>query len=232
MSVADAMRDASIAVGFGRKTVFFSASAPFEAELCYLVNEVAEEIMQYRDWQAMTKFHSIISDGTQTEFDLPTDYKKMLLDSELQQDDWLWGYQAVPDVNQFHYYQQRGTGFIPGAWTMYGDKIHVTPTAGAGTVAQFPYISKNYASEEGGATKPAFDSDSDMFFLPDRILTLGLIWRWRENKRLEGFDADQNKFILALDGYASRDKGSRVQRRNSNYMPSGVGIGWPYPLGE
>lgn len=231
MTVADAMRSAAIKLVGRRPSAFFSASGNFEVELSDTVNDVAQEICQYRDWQALVKFHQIASLGNETEFDLPSDYDRMLLRSDLMQNDWLWGYEAVPDVNQFHYYKERGGGFFPGAWTLYDNKIHITPTAAAGAVAEFPYYSKNYATSPSGIPKAQFDNDGDTFFLPDRILTLGIVWRWRENKRLEGYEADRDKFILALDGYASRDKGSRIQTRNSSYMPSGVGVAWPYPLG-
>src|SRR3546814_5464552 len=52
---------------------------------------------------------------------------------------------------------------------------------------------------------------SDTFLLPERLLTLGLVWRWRENKKLDA-TGDQEAFIKALDEYAAKDKGSRVIR--------------------
>src|SRR3546814_14673647 len=71
---------------------------------------------------------------------------------------------------------------------------------------------------------------SDTFLLPERLLTLGLVWRWRENKNLDA-TGDQEAFIKALDEYAAKDKGSRVIRSRSRLSLPGPHIDWPYELG-
>src|SRR3546814_14852216 len=67
---------------------------------------------------------------------------------------------------------------------------------------------------------------SDTFLLPERLLTLGLVWRWRENKKLDA-TGDQEAFIKALDEYAAKDKGSRVIRSRSRLRLPGTHIAWP-----
>src|SRR3546814_15691620 len=98
----------------------------------------------------------------------------------------------------------RGFTGSPGGWIIYADKIRFSPPPASGAAATFPYISKRWARDAGtDGYKAAFTSDSDTFLLPERLLTLGLVWRWRENKKLAA-TGDQEAFIKALEKYADR----------------------------
>src|SRR3546814_12483301 len=71
---------------------------------------------------------------------------------------------------------------------------------------------------------------SDTFLLPERLLPLGLVWRWRENKKLDA-TGDQEAFIKALDEYAAKATGSRVIRSWSRMSLPGTPITLPSELG-
>lgn len=232
MSVLSAMQSASVRLLGRRPDSFFGAPAGrvFELELTDLVNEVAQDIAKYHDWQRLTKLAQIAADGSTTTFDMPDDYDRMLVRSEVQDSaSWFWGYTHVNDINDFMYLQERGVGITPGAWIIYGDEIRFTPAPTQS--AQFPYLSKNIVRDSGSqATKSDFTADTDEFLLPERLLTLGLVWRWRENKKLD-FSGDQEAFMKALSEYAGRDKGSRAYRRSSRNSFPGSYPAWPWTLG-
>lgn len=57
--------------------------------------------------------------------------------------------------------------------------------------------------------KPAFTENDDVFVLPERLLTLSLIWRWRQMKRME-YAEDLTNYEIALGMAAGTDKGARV----------------------
>lgn len=224
------MQSAAIRLLGQRPGAFFGGSGTFEMEIADLVNEVAIDIAKYQDWQAMTAFATLTVDGVQTVFDLPADYDRMLLDARIQQaTSWFWGYQRVTDLNEFEWLKNIGWGMYPGIWVMYANQLHFTPAPAQN--ATYPYVTKNYAIDAGTqAPKAAFTSDTDAFRLPERLLTLGLIWRWRENKKLDA-TGDQEAFIKALDEYAAKDRGSRVYRSNSRRFFPGVRFAWPFSLG-
>jgi hypothetical protein len=58
-------------------------------------------------------------------------------------------------------------------------------------------------------SKPAFTDDNDVFVLPERLLTLSLIWRWRAQKRME-YAEDLTNYETALATAAGTDKGARI----------------------
>src|SRR3546814_1451607 len=88
----------------------------------------------------------------------------------------------------------RGFTGSPGGWIIYADKIRFSPPSASGAAATFPYISKRWARDAGtDGYKAAFTSDSDTFLLPERLLTLGLVWRWRVNKKLDAKGTQDRK---------------------------------------
>lgn len=221
-----ALQSAAIRL-LGRKpAVFFGApsSATFELEITDLANEVAQDICQYQDWQGLTRIATIVGDGGTSAYDLPVDYGRQLLDSDLQQPtNWLWGFGHITNLNDFLALQNRGLAFHPGNWTIYAGQLHFTPAPSG--EAQFPYITANYAVGADATAKPAFDLDTDTFVLPERLLTLGLVWRWREGKKLDA-TGDQEAFVKALDEYGAKDKGSSILRINGRRRMSNTSV--PY----
>lgn len=188
----------------------FGSSETIAIEMADLVNEVAASIVDSHDWRALTKVHQVVGDGS-TAYALPTDYDRMVMASEVDDaNSWFWGYQAFESVNEWMRFQSGTYSVIsPGGWIILGGELQFYP-APNGT-AQFPYISRNWAIDEAGGRKAAFTADNDIFVLDERLLTLGLIWRWQEQKGMEYAESLQT-YEIALARAQSRDKGARVLR--------------------
>lgn len=227
--IRDALQSASMRL-IGRKpAVFFGASETFEMELCDWSNEVAQDIAKYQDWQALIAVAELTGNGAIETFDLPTDYDRQIQTAEVQGNTgWAWGYRRFTDLNAFLFDQARGFHGFPGGWIIYGGKVRFAPAPS--DAAMYPYITKNWAKSSTGTAKLAFTSDDDEFLLPERLITLGVVWRWRENKKLDA-SGDQEAFIKALDEYAAKDKGARIYRSSSRRSFPGTHVAWPYELG-
>lgn len=227
--ILTAMQSAAIRLMGQKPQTFFGASQKFEIELTDLVNEISRDVAQYQDWQALTKVATLNGDGGVTEFTLPSDYDRQLLDADVQRSTAsLWGYSHFSNINDFLHTQSTGPNLQPGGWIIYGGQMRFSPAPSG--EARFPYITKNRVLGDDGVYKSSFDADTDTFLLPERLLTLGLVWRWRENKKLSA-EGDQEAFIKALDEYAAKDKGSNIIRRNGrrrgfNTRLSYTGTAW------
>ena len=194
----------------------FASSDAVAVEMADLANEVATDIMNSQDWRALTAVAQVVGTGSEA-YDLPLDFDRMVMASDI--DDavqWFWGYQPFDSVNDWMRFKSGTFGTIsPGGWIILGDKLQFYP-APSGT-AQYPYISNLFAKAENGTLKGSFTSDSDDFRLDDRLLTLGLIWRWNQQK---GFDyaEDMQSYETALAQAQGRDKGARVLRSVGRHM--------------
>lgn len=230
MTILAALQSAAIRLAGQRPQTFFGSTQNLEAELCDMVNEVAQDVAKYHDWQALTRVATIAGDGVLTEFALPADYDRMVLASQVRDTgSWLYGYHAYRDLNAFLIDQDLGFKGAPGGWIIYGDTMRFVPAPASS--ARFPYITKDIVRSESTATKAEFTADTDSFILPERLLTLGVVWRWRENKKLDA-TGDQEAFVKALDEYVAKDGGGPdIIRRNSRGGFPGTHLAYPYLLG-
>lgn len=233
MTVLNAMQSAAIKI-LGRKpAVFFSSTEQFEQEIVDLLNEAAADIVKYQDWQSLVSIANFTGDGTVSAFDTPDGYDRMMLTAEIQDlNNYVWGYRHAESMDQFLYLKARGFGPYPGIWLVYDDQFNFYPAPPAGQLATFPYISNKYARASDGSTKASFTKDDDEFRISggERLLTLWLVWRWRENKKIDA-TGDQENFVKALDELASKDRGSRVMRSRTSRIRGNFYTAWPYQLG-
>lgn len=233
MTVLSAVQSAAIRV-IGRKpSSIYSASDTFALEMADLANEVAADIAKSHDWQALIKVHTLTGDGATDAFSLPSDYARMLIRSDiLDTENFAWGFTRVLDINDFLWIKQRELQALPGSWILYGNQFQFVPPPAAGAEAEFPYIDKNYAqAAPAGTLKPAFTADTDVFRLSERLLTLGLVWKWRQNKRLDSGD-DEANFAKAFAEESGRDKGARIYTTGPARFPASVTLAYPFPLGS
>lgn len=231
MTVLSAMQSAAVRL-IGRKpSTFFSSQQTFEVEIVDLLNDVADDIAKSHDWQALTKVHTITGNGTDEAFPLPSDYDRMLIDSDVfDPNNWAWGYFHYTNLNRWLRDKAQGFTMIPGGWIMLADQFNFFPIPAAAANAEFPYISGELARSTAGAPQSAFQSDDDVFVLPEKLLTLGLIWRYRAQKGM-GYAEDMQNYEIALSQAQARDGGSKVIRSNSRVRRGNIGIAWPWELG-
>lgn len=207
--ILSALQSAAVRLVGRKPSTFFGASGAFELEMCDLINEAAPDIAKYQDWQALVRIATINGDGATNEIALPSDYDRQLVNTDIQQTtNWVWGYYRITDINEFLFRQNSGWQPYPGGWIIYDNMLHFSPAPSG--PSEYPYISNQWATNNG-TPKTAFDNDTDEFVLPERLLTLWLVWRWRENKKLDS-TGDMDAFTKALDEYANKDGGSRIYR--------------------
>lgn len=233
MTVLSAAQSAMVRLVGRKPQTVFSSTSQMEIEIADLATDVAVDIMKSHDWRALTKLHTLTGDGTETEFNLPSDYDRIVLAQGVADTgNWLWGYSSVQSLDEWMTITNSGFGAItPGWWIILEGKMRFSPAPSSGSPAQFAYISNAIGrAAAGGAPISAFSDDGDSFVLEDRLLTLGLIWRWKAQKGLE-YAEDMASYEKALSENAARDKGSQAIRKGyPNRLPS-AHLAWPWALG-
>lgn len=163
----------------------FSEPSLISREMADLANEVARDIAEGHEWRALLKTVTVPS-GT-SDIALPDDFDRM---SSLS------GVGAFLDAGEWASDYGRG-------WVILDGRIRFRPQlSGNETLV---YVSSNYALKDG-VEAPEFSADNDQFRLPDSLLTLGLIWRWKAQKGLE-YAEDMANYNIALSRAQVRDRG-------------------------
>lgn len=233
MTVLSICQAAAMKLVSQRPLTIWSSTSVFEMELQDLANEVATDIMRSHDWQALVKLAVINGNGGTDAFPFPADYSRMLLypDTLFDAASFAFGYERITNTSEFMMRQIKGGGMsAPGIWTLFGDRFQFAPAPPAGAETAYPYIDRNYATDSLAVPKAAFTADNDGFRLPDRLLSLGLVWKWRENKGLS-FGTDESNFAKAFAEEAGRDKGARIHFTGPTRWGGDVTVAYPWALG-
>jgi hypothetical protein len=231
MTFLSAAQKAAIRVVGKKPNAFFSATDTFSLEICDLANEVADDVMKAHDWRALTKLNVITGDGTTTSFPLPSDYDRMPIKAGVFRPDWsTWQYTPAQDLDQWQDILNGAPTISPGYWIILGGAMQFQPAISVGSSAQFYYITKEVVRANDDDLKTAFTKDDDSFVLDEGLLTLGLVWRWRAQKRLE-YAEDLANYEKSLAEITGRDKGARILAEGRRTINADVGYAYPWALG-
>lgn len=229
MTVLSACQQAAVKLNQTVPASVFSSTDPFAAELALAANEAAEAILAGYEWQVLKTLATIPGDGVAEAFNLPTDYGRMLKKGNLHSTAWQMArFTPARDEDDWLYTKDIGITGTPGKWIILSGQLQVFPAMAVGENARFYYISKNIISVTGSAalTKPAFTADSDGFFINEKLLRLGIVWRWRSNKRME-YAEDMTNFEIAMAEEYGGDKGSKILRVGRVRLPASVDLAYP-----
>jgi hypothetical protein len=89
-------------------------------------------------------------------------------------------------------WQMQKGWFSTGPYSQYriqNGNIEFVPVPSAGDECYFEYVTKNWVYD-GVTMNDAYQNDSDLTYLDDDLLRLGLIYRW---KQIKGLDYSENK---------------------------------------
>jgi len=229
MPILPAIKSAILRCTGVQVSTVFSSTDQIAVEMADLANEVATDIAKSYDWRTLTKIATVTGTGALA-YALPADFDRMTLGAEVDDSaTWFWGYEPFTSVNDWMRFRSGTYSIIsPGGWIIIGGELQFYPAPNGN--AEYPYISKNWARSSGDEPKAAFTADDDTFLLDERLLTLGLIWRWMAQKGFEYSEA-MATYELALAQAQGRDKGARLLRtprdsfRGARLAYSGRAIG-------
>lgn len=84
-------------------------------------------------------------------------------------------------------WQQMKAASVTGPYTsmrIRGGEFLAYPLMTAGQTVAFEWISKNWCESSGGTGQSEWAADTDVPIVPGDLMTLGLIWRWKQAKGL------------------------------------------------
>lgn len=165
--------------------VFTSAETDIIA-IRTLATVEAAELLRRHDWQALRKQNSFVTVATEEQTGiLPSDYQRMINGTFQNRtlNRPVWGPltpQAWQREKALPIYTSPNYAFVERSNT-----ILFSPTPSAGNNIYFEYISKNIVTDVSAVPKQYFTADTDTFNLDEKLLELGLVWRFKAAKGLD-----------------------------------------------
>lgn len=232
MAFLSAAQSASVQLIGKRPQGVFSATDPFSNELTTLANDLVQDVVKSNEWMALTKLKTMTGDGATTSFSLPSDYDRMPMTIEVEPNVWTsCGYDQAPDLNFWRRLIRGSPTITPGYWVLLGGTMQFQPALPTDQTADYYYISRNAVKSQAGAEQDSFQADTDTFVFGDRLLTLGLIWKWKAMKGLEYAEALAS-YEMLLSQLQTSDPGARTIRSTSQWRNRNSNYAYPYLLGQ
>ena len=211
MSLITIIQGASRRVNYPQPSVAIGSTDPNVALLIDCAQDAGDDAVERVNWQALKLQApaSFTGDGVTAAFPLPLDFERLSPSDVFVSDlypTWklpgpvyegdLLRLKALPMAIPVHVWRQVGlavNGFIVPS-------IEFFPILGAGETITFVYARGAWITNSIGAqyANHTWQADSDLSLIPERIIRLGAVWRW---KRRKGFDysEEMNDYEGALD---------------------------------
>jgi len=226
MTILSVCQDVAKVVAIDVPSAVASSTDRELVELFAVANTLAERIARGHEWQVFSRIETITGDGSTEDFNLPSDYDRMLLKAQLWSSSLETALTPISDLDRWLELDVQTFDFVINAWTIYGGQMHVKPALATDVTAKYFYQSNLIVAPAAGANKAAFTADDDVFRLDEELLKLGMIWQWRANKGVP-YAEDMANYEQLLARLVARDKGSRMLRIGKVRLPSDVTVAYP-----
>lgn len=238
MSVLSVVKDVCMAVGVNPPTSLFATSVQprTQAELLSLANEIAQRLSyDTREWTVLKKLATFAGDGVATAFEMPVDYQRMMLTSQVRKASApRTPLRFVADTDEWMTRRLEGAADAPqGEWTLLGTQMLISPVLAAGDTVHFVYLDKNCiklspAPPVGSPYSPVFMNDDDTLRVHERLLKLGMIWQWKANKG-SPYAEDLGTFGDAMQMAMGADKPAPIIV-DRQPISAAVQVAYPWPV--
>jgi hypothetical protein len=177
--------------------------------LLAIANTDGELLAQEFQWQQLMVQTSFVTTATETQTNatLPTDFDRFVDETMFNRTTNL---PVVGPINPREWQELLANGInvsVP-RYRIRGDLILFNPTPVAGQSVYYEYVSKNWCETSGGTGQSAWAADNDVAVLPDNLLVLGLVWRWRQAKGLD-YTQDYETWNTQANRIAARQGAKR-----------------------
>ena len=208
-------------------TTVVGSSDPGIKQLLEMFQQEGDELVSKSEWARLISTWTItVATGPQTEA-RPADYGRTRTNASF----WRSGSTLTPmagpvSPDEWQRLTQVSGGF-PGYWRPYSTGVQILGVPIAETVT-VEYVSDYWILDVDGTTaKALWSDDDDTSLLPDVLLILGAVWRWKQSKGLE-YAEDMATYEREQERQIAADRMSRPASTARYYKSSGFpGPTWP-----
>lgn len=229
MSLLTVVQNAADEIGITRPSTVIGNSNQTVRQMLALLNREGKNLAKMRNamgggWTVLERTHTFSTSDGEDEYALPSDYGELLGDT-------VW--------DRSNYWQVRGP-LSPADWQAlrsglvnnaalrkkfrirrvadFSDetrKFSIEPEPSATETVAFEYLSNAWVADSAGTTfyTDFSNADDDQGLLPEDLLEMGLIWRFKKAKSFD-YTADLAEYEIERDKRFAQDAG-----------PSSVSIG-------
>lgn len=231
MTLLTAVQAAASQIGLRQPQALFGSTDQTAQTLLRFAQQEGDELSRWHDWQALIveKTFTTLAQYEQTNALPAADYDRLVYTPEIWNRSANLRYAGPTSARKWEQLKAvLGTGII-GWWRIIGGELHIFPAPTAGQTLGFEYVSKCWCTSASGTAQSALAADTDLFLIPERLVILGMVWRFRQSKGFAQYAEDLSTYEREKERAAARDRGA------GRYRPDSSDVGdwdkamiWPF----
>ncbi len=237
MTLLTMCQEAAVLCNLPQPTSIVNSTDPNTPILFALANQEGRELSRRHDWKILTlpdfTFTSVAAEE-QTAF--PAGFERLLPNPELWNQSSSQRYTGPVSVREWQELQSMPiTAGSPGWWRLgwettapYGPTIFITPAPTAGETIAIPYINTDFSVASNLITggSDAWHADTDVGLLPENVMVLGIIWRYKKTKGLD-YAEDMATYEREVERACTRDRGANALKLRKYRADDFLWPTWP-----
>lgn len=195
-------------LGLAQPASVIGSTDPGVGQLLSIANEECQELADGYEWQILTSEVQFFAVATESQGNLND-----IVDGDLGWilNDTIWNRTTMRPLfgplspQQWQQMQARAASGPFSQYRIRGNQLLFFPAPGAGDDCYFEWVSKDFCQNSAGtASYREWNADDDISILDSTLVTLGIIWRWKQLKGLD-YQKDEQKYRLAVERAQARD---------------------------
>lgn len=218
MGLLSTVQDAMVICGFDSPSLVYASTDPTTVLFKTLSLVEGDALSRRFDWRRLKVLNTFTGDGSTTEFSLPTDFDRFVTGHPI----WLDESPQLPlrmvTDDEMLAMKVSQTDPVTPVWRLIGEKIEFYPAPDSGDLLKTEYRTTKWIYDESETTRKArWTADTDVAAIPERLITLGLVWRYKQAK---GFDyaEDYRTYQIECEKAGASNGGRQVIRMRSDYL--------------
>lgn len=225
MTLLSVAQDVCDLVGIPRMASIGTTSDTTYTPLRAMIQQATDDLFERHDWRALVSFRQFITVGDQQQPSaMPLDYARMAQGHtmwNLTRDEEVAG---PLDPATWTAMQRQGGTYLGGYWRFIGADIWLYPAPAGGDTIQFEYLTQSTIVGPDGKGKARWSDDRDFSILPEALIVLGAVWRWKSSKGF-AYAEDLSNYERQLERLAANDAATPAIVITDDLTPWDVNLG-------
>lgn len=210
-------------------SLVMGSTDPKVTQLRILCQRAGYDLERDYDWSTLYTARSFTCTGAMPEpAEPPSDWERFTDNSDIWNNSRRWRLQGPVDPATWQRNIVISTNPVPQIWRMMNGKIAIYPNVSGETVS-YEYVSNAWIAVNGGSTYAStWANDTDTARIPEPLIELSLIWRWKRAKGLD-FGQEMDNFERAKESAIGSDRAAKavsLSNANRGGMPDNMWGGY------
>jgi hypothetical protein len=206
MTLLSTVQNAMALCSLTPPSVVYTSTDDIVKQMVRLLYVEGRELLERHDWNILATARTFTCSAVNAQTGQPpSDFERFARGAKIWNADNQWELTGPVNADEWNEAIIRDVSALPMYWRMIGGVLNIEPPVN-GTNLRYEYVSNKWIKQAGTTLATTLSADTDTFVFPERILELGLVWRFKQAKGLD-YAEDMRTHGMHLQSAILSDKG-------------------------